>query len=305
MLKRYLTIASMLAATSFLTGCGSDDVPPAHKGRMFDKTGGLALWVGGNGFEGPVLGPGTYYTGIYPEVRMVDCAQQTPKEAMTALTKDGVQFSIDVYVTYRANCDDNAAVMTLLDRLSPEPPATKTITADQVYKIFIRPLIGEAVRIAVAPYNANDINSHRDEIFTKVKSAFLETLAGQQGKDASGKTNPQLVVVPPEGLTMNNLDFPDSMDKANAERATVAIERDKSLAEQDKIKVQIDTLKLEVARAEVEAQAKAKKIDIEGAALARNPEYYVRDVYYWAAQNGSAVTLPANPNVILQMTPKK
>lgn len=302
MLKRYLTIASMLAATA-LTGCGSDEIPPAHKGRMFDKTGGLALWVGGKGFEGPILGPGTYYTGLYPEVRVVECAQQAPKEAMTALTKDGVQFSIDVYVTYRSNCDSNEAVIALLEKLSPEPPATRTITSEQVYKIFIRPLIGEAVRVAVAPFNANDINSHRDEIFEKVRKLFVDAIAVQQGKDANEKQRPQLVIV--EGLTINNLDFPDSMDKANAERATVAIERDKSLAEQEKIKVQIETAKLEVARQAVESEAKAKKIDVEGAALARNPEYYVRDVYYYAAQNGSAVTLPANPSVILQMTPKK
>lgn len=300
MLKRCLTIVSMLAVTA-LTGCGSDEIPPAHKGRMFDKTGGLALWVGGKGFEGPILGPGTYYTGVYPEVRVVECAQQSPKEAMTALTKDGVQFSIDVYVTYRSNCDSNEAVISLLEKLSPEPPATRTITSEQIYKIFIRPLIGEAVRVAVAPYN--DINSHRDEIFAKVKGLFIESIASQQGKDADGKAKPPLVIV--EGLTINNLDFPDSMDKANAERATVAIERDKSLAEQEKIKVQIETAKLEVTRQAVESEAKAKKIDVEGAALARNPEYYVRDVYYYAAQNGSAVTLPANPNVIIQMTPKK
>ena len=302
MLKRCLTIVSMLVTTS-LTGCGSDEVPPAHKGRMFDKTGGLALWVGGKGFEGPILGPGTYYTGVYPEVRMVECAQQAPKEAMTALTKDGVQFSIDVYVTYRSNCDSNEAIVTLLEKLSPESTAPRTITSEQIYKVFIRPLHGEAVRVAVAPYNANDINSHRDEIFGKVNSIFYEAIAKQQGKDAEGKPKPQLVMI--EGLTINNLDFPDSMDKANAERATVAIERDKSLAEQEKIKVQIETAKLEVTRQAVESEAKAKKIDIEGAALARNPEYYVRDVYYYAAQNGSAVTMPTNPNVILQITPKK
>jgi regulator of protease activity HflC (stomatin/prohibitin superfamily) len=224
---------------------------------------------------------------------------------MTALTKDGVQFSIDVYVTYRANCDFNDAIVAILNRFSPETPATRTITSDQLYKVCIRPALGEAVRIAVAPFNANDINAHRDEIFAKVRTVFIDTIAAQQGKDESGKPNTALVIVPPEGLTMNNPDFPDSMDKANAERATVAIERDKSLAEQEKIKVQIETAKLEVERQEVESKAKAKKIDIEGAALARNPEYYVRDVYYYAAQNGSAVTLPANPSVILQMTPPK
>jgi hypothetical protein len=42
-----------------------------------------------------------------------------------------------------------------------------------------------------------------------------------------------------------------------------------------------------------------------GAALHRNPEYYVRDVYYYAAEKGGSVMVPQNPSVILQLTPKK
>ncbi len=307
-------LIGVTAILSTMTACSSQDIPPAHKGRMFDKTGALAFYSGGKGFEGAILGPGTYYTGVYPEIRMIECNQQAPKEGMTALTKDGVQFSLDVYVTYRANCDIGEAVISLLEKLSPEgqKPAEGTqssadsrltISADQIYRVFIRPLIGEAVRVAVAPFNANDINAHRDEIFDKVKKSFMDAIANQQGKDDAGKARPQLVII--DGLTLNNLDFPDSMDKANAERATVAIERDKSLAEQEKIKAQIETAKLEVTRQEVASQATAKKIDIEGAALSRNPEWYLRDVYYWAAQGGSSVMVPSDPRIILQMTPKK
>jgi hypothetical protein len=121
----YRRIALALAALS-LIGCSSQDVPPAHKGRMFDKT--AALWIGSRGFEGPILGPGTYYTGIYPEIRMVECGQRTVKESLTALTKDGVQFSLDVYVSYSAASDEEKTVQTLLEKLSPEgkaPPPEK------------------------------------------------------------------------------------------------------------------------------------------------------------------------------------
>lgn len=124
MLSR-MNVCGLLAIAALSMGCSSQNVPPAHKGRMFDKTGAAALWVGGKGFEGPVLGPGTYYTGIYPEIRMVECGQRTVKESLTALTKDGVQFSLDVYVSYSAACDEEKTVQTLLEKLSPEgkPPA--------------------------------------------------------------------------------------------------------------------------------------------------------------------------------------
>lgn len=314
MLNRSFVVSTIIAATLTL-GCSSQDVPPAHKGRMFDKTGGAALWVGGRGFEGDVLGPGTYFTGMYPEIRMVDCAQQTIKEPMTALTKDGVQFSLDVYVTYSANCDSKEAVIALLDKLSPEgtksakegeaapvADAKLTITSEQVYRVFIKPLIGEAVRVAVSPYIANDINAKREEIFEKIKKSFTESVDAQQGKTDDGKPRARLVTI--GGLTLNNLDFPQSMDDANTERATQAILKDKSTAEQDKIKVEIETAKLAVERKRAEAQAEAAKIDVVGAALRRNPEYYIRDVYYYAAEKGGSVMLPGDPNVILQITPK-
>lgn len=311
---RIVSMIGALCLAAFTMGCSSQDIPPAHKGRMFDKTGALALWAGGKGFEGPVLGPGTYYTGVYPEIRMVECGQRTVKEGLTALTKDGVQFSLDVYVSYGASCDEEHVVETLLTKLSPEgvqpkaPEGEKkedasahnssdprlTITADQIYRVYIRPAIGEAVRESVSPYIANDVNSKRDEIFEKIKKSFDDTLKKQK---------PVLVVV--YNMNLSNLDFPDAMDKANAERAAQAIMRDKAIAEQEKVKAEIETAKLDITKKDVEAQAEAKKIYIIGKALHENPEYYVRDVYYYAADKGGSVMLPQNPNVILQMTPRK
>jgi len=312
MKNRLTTFVAALAMLS-LTGCSSQDVPPAHKGRMFDKTGGLALWAGGRGFEGPILGPGTYYTGIYPEVRMVECGQRTVKEPLSALTKDGVQFSLDIYISYGAACDVENVVLTLLTKLSPEgapPPASAdkkedasshssadpklTITADQIYRVFIRPAMGEAVRETVSPYIANDVNAKREEIFEKVKKAFADNLKKQE---------PQLVTI--YNLNLSNLDFPDAMDAANTERAVQSIKKDIAIAQREKVLAEIETAKLDITKKDVEAQAEAKKIDVVGAALHRNPEYYVRDVYYYAAEKGGSVMVPSNPNVILQMTPKK
>ena len=305
----------LISLASLMVGCGSQEVPPAHKGRMFDKTGILALYAGGRGFEGPVLGPGTYVTGVYPEIRMVECGQRTVKESLTALTKDGVQFSLDMYVSYGAACDQEKVVQTLLEKLSPEgssAPASAdkkedshnsklpeelarlTISADQVYRVFIRPAIGEAVRESVSPFIANDVNAKREEIFDKIKKSFDENLKKQQ---------PQLVII--YNMNLSNLDFPEAMDKANAERAAQAIMKDKAIAEREKVEAEIITAKLDVTKTEVEAQAVAKKIDTIGAALHRNPEYYVREIYDYAGRNGGSVMVPNNPNVILQMTPKK
>lgn len=304
-----------------LIGCNSQDIPQAHKGRMFDKTGALALWSGGKGFEGPVLGPGTYFTGVYPEVRMVDCGQRTIKEPLTALTKDGVQFSLDIYVRFSANCDDEKAVNRLLEKLSPAnlaspPPAdprapqadTKhdvdadpieqypnlTITSKQIYATYIRPALGEAVRESVSPYIANDVNGKREEIFDKIKKAFEENI---------GKTDKVVAVY---GLNLSNLDFPEAMDKANAERAAQAILKDKAIAEREKVTAEIETSQMRKKLAEAEAQQDVARIDAVGAAYHRNPEYVTVEALRYAGEKGNVILLPAQgSNSVIQLPARK
>ncbi len=303
----------ILAFAALAVGCSSQDVPQAHKGRMFDKTGWLAFYSGGKGFEGPILGPGTYFTSIYPEVRMVDCGQRTIKEPLNAMTKDSVQFNLDIYVRFSANCDNEDAIKGLLSTLSPgnaravdpkapkddnsdpiEPHPELTITSRQVYNTYIRPALGEAVREAVSPVIANDVNARRDEIFEQIKKKFTDQLAKVEGN-----------FVTVYGLNLSNLSFPEQLVHANTDRATQAVLKDKAIAEREKVQAEIETAKLDIVKQDVEAQATAKKIDIIGAALHRNPEYYVRDVYAYAAEKGGSVMVPQNPNFILQITPKK
>lgn len=323
--------SSALLFPLFLAACSSENVPQAHKGRMFDKTGALAFYAGGRGFEGPILGPGTYYTGVYPEVRMVDCTRRTIKEPLSALAKDSIQFSLDIFVSYSANCDDESAVKWLLSDLAPlgasaqsaeqekektlpteekdpvEQNPDLTITSRQIYNTYIRPALGEAVRRTVAEYNANDINQKREEMFKKITDGFNADLAsGASKKDESDPKAPKAVVlVTVYSLNLSNFAFPKEMADANTDRATQAVLRDTAIAARERVKAETETAQLRITQTETEAKAEAAKIDVIGAALHRNPEYYVRDVYAYAAEKGGSVMLPGNPNTIIQITPKK
>jgi hypothetical protein len=324
------SILGVIGATLLLTGCGSQDIPQAHKGRMFDKTGALALWAGGKGFEGDILGPGTYYTGVYNEVRMIDCGQRTVKEGMVALTKDGVQFSLDVYVRYGANCDDNKAVEAILGSLSPSAtqsanpqpdPADKansntpqtqtqkddpdpveknpdlTITSRQIYITYIRPTIGEAVRESVSHYIANEVNAKRDQIFEEIKTNF----------DTRLKTDPKLVQI--YSLNLSNLNFPDEMVQANTDRAVQSVLKDKAIAERERVQAEIETTNMRKQLAQSEAANDVARIDAIGAALKRNPEYLqfdmqqkMPDIYAKAADKGALIIAAPSPNLQLQIS---
>jgi regulator of protease activity HflC (stomatin/prohibitin superfamily) len=286
---------TIILATALLTGClRYQDVPQAHKGRYFDKASMVCF--GGHGLTGPILESGTYNVGWCDEVRLVDCSLTAVKEPMTALTKDGVQFGLDVYVTYSANCGDPQAMEALFANVAGADAGGARITADQLWNTFLRPSLGEAVRETVSPYNANDMNDEREAILANTRKAFLERV---------GKLDPAFVRV--QEINLSNMDFPETMDQANTERATQAVLKDKAIAERERVEAEIETAKLREQLAQQEGKVEAARIAEIGQALARNPQYLqyqlqqqMPTIYGQAAAAGNLVIAAPNPMLSLQ-----
>ena len=283
-----------LACIGTAAGCSTGEIPQGHRGRMFDMTGALAFWVGGRGFTGPVLGPGSYFTGIYDELRTVQCTQQTNRETLHSLTKDGVQFALDVYIRYNADCS-NTSVKQLLEKVMANEKGV--VTSDSLYGQFIRPKIGEATREVISPYPANDVNTFREQIVADVRTRFLAMLR----PDAK---HPAFVQV--QEVNLSNLDFPDDMDHANTERAVQAIKRDTAIAERGRVEAETTTARMRVDLNEQRGRSEAVYIDQIGAALRRNPEYLTYQLqgampgmYERAGAQGNLVITAPSPTVMV------
>jgi regulator of protease activity HflC (stomatin/prohibitin superfamily) len=292
---RQLVLAA--ASAALMLGCASQDIPQAYKGRMFDRTGPFAFYIGGKGFVGPVLGPGSYFTGTYNEIRMVDCSVVTRREALNALTKDGVQFGLDIYVRFAADCSDHS-VAVLLTLLTPDQPMS--ITSAKVYETFVRPAIGEAVREVVSPFRANEINDKREEILALIRKRFVEIMTAREK---------QIVVV--YEVNLSNLDFPDAMDAANTDRAVQSILRDKAIAERERVQAETETMVIRRQLAEREGEMEAARIEKIGEALRKNPDYLqfdlqqkMPDIYRLAGENGNLVLAAPSPSILLQPRPQ-
>lgn len=279
-------------ALTILVGCMNyTDVPQAHKGRYFDRSSNIC--PGGQGLTGPILGPGSYNVGWCDDVRLIDCSIVATKEPMTALTKDGVQFGLDIYVTYGANCTDATAMEALFANLAPANGMT--VTSEQLWITFLRPPLGEAVRETLSPYHANDINDQREKILSKIRESFLGRVASM---------NPPYVVV--SEINLSNMDFPEEMDHANTERATQAVLKDKAIAERERVEAEIETARLRQQLAEEEGKVEAARIDQIGAALTRNPKYLqyqlqqqMPEIYGKAAASGNLVIAAPSPLISL------
>ncbi len=281
-----------------VVGCATQDIPQAHRGMIFDRTGAFAFYSGGRGFSGSALGPGTYFTGWYDELRMVDCSMVTEREPLTALTRDGVQFGLDIYVRFSADCSDEA-IRSLLGELTPDVNRT-TISTHKVYETFVRPAIGEAVREVVSPYRANDLNEKREELLGAIRKRFMDIMLQREKRT---------IVV--REVNLSNLDFPDAMDAANVERAVQAVMRDKAIAERERVQAEIETMTMRRTLAEREGDVAAARIDRIGVALRRNPEYLQYDlqlklpeIYRTAGAAGNLVLAAPNAAVLMQPHPR-
>jgi regulator of protease activity HflC (stomatin/prohibitin superfamily) len=287
------SLATMIFACALVcAGCATEDIPQAFKGRMFGRTGPLAFYTGRTGFYGPVLGPGTYFTGTYDEIHKVDCSTLTVREPLNALTKDGVQFGLNIYVRFSADCSD-AGVQTILGALPVEDG--HNVSAMRIFQIYVQPAVGEAVREMVSPIRANDVNDRREELLAAIRKRFLEIIAHRERN-----------ITTVYEVNLSNLDFPDQMDQANTDRAVQAILRDKAIAERERVAAEIQTMAMRRDLAEKEGEAQAVRVERIGEALRKYPEFLQYDlqarmpeIYDRAGQQGNLVIAAPNPSVVV------
>jgi hypothetical protein len=148
-------MALVLTLAAAAGACATADVPQAHRGQVFERTGFWAGYSGGRGFTGDVLGPGTHRTGLYGDIHLIDCSMVGENEPLMAATKDGVQFGMEINVRFSADCSPET-VKTMLATLIPDQG--RTITGKKLYEIYVRPTISEAVLQVVSPYRTMELN---------------------------------------------------------------------------------------------------------------------------------------------------
>ena len=294
-------LGSFVVLVSFgLAGCATwQDVPVAHLGRRFSRRGPIDL-AGGGGFTGPVLTPGTYQLGPYDQMVLVDCGTDTLHDPLTVTTQDGVEFGIDIYVRFSANCADQS-VIDILSTLNPAE--AHTITSQQLFDTYIRPALANVVREIISPHRANELNGLQQELLGDIRERFTQDIEAQEG-----------AIIHVHEVSLSNLDFPDVLDSANQQRAVQTIMRDTAVAERETVQAQTVTAEArvllaqrqgealgasEAARILAETAAQAARIDALGAALARTPEYLQYGIYEQAGANGNMVIAAPDPTIMI------
>ncbi|MBX3229171.1 MAG: hypothetical protein KIT84_18885 [Labilithrix sp.] len=292
---RIRSLISLLLLCVAASGCATMDIPQAHRGRKFSRTGLFALYTGGDGISGPVLDPGTHFLGLYNELRIVDCSTTTVRESLDTLTHDGVHFGFDIVVRFSADCSDEG-VQQLITNLRPDQE--DTVSARRVYDTYVQPAIGEAAREFVSPLRANELNEKQAAVADGVKRRFNEIMATREKK-----------LVKVYEVNISHLQFPQALDTANLERAAQAVMRDKSIAERERVTAEVETMTIRRKLAEQEAEVAVVKIEKVGAALAKNPAYVqyelvlrLPEIYREAGARGNMILAAPNPFNLPQLS---
>lgn len=299
MIKRFVLL---LVSLLMVVGCNYEDVPPTHKGRVFEK----AAYGESRGFIGGILGPGSHNLGGFNNwLKLVQCTETTVREHYESPSKDGVVFGADVYVRFATNCDDPKAVEWILDNVQPgtflkeseeikaadkdgdgkadptvedETYSKNTVSAAQLFASYIRPTLVPAVRDALSAYSSNEINLNRQAVGTMIDTGLRKRL------DDTFKSAKAPAVVQLAQVDLSNIVFPKSMVATMEQLANVKteveLEKEKAkkveqqgLTELQRVEREIITEQKNKELARVKAQKVGSEIEEIARASRANPEY--------------------------------
>lgn len=227
---RRSTVALALIC-AMLAGCATmckEQVPPGHVGmcRTVD------------GFEGDPV-PAGYHTcwGPGSAMYLLEVSDKEQVINMSVLCKDSLNFKFDVAVLTAADRDNKALLKEMFENITPM--GGNTITADQIFLTYAKSVVDQEARKVVSKYETNQIVDKRAQIINEIQTSVNEALGGS--------------IVKVKRVTVNNLDFPAVVTKAQEERAQRQVEIETEKAEQKKRLLKAENA-LKVASLEYEQQ---------------------------------------------------
>ena len=222
----------IIAALCFgLSGCATmckEQVPPGHVGMCRTAAG----------FDGRTLKAGWHECwGTDANMYYIEVSDNEQVINMNVLCKDSLNFKFDVAVLAAADRENTELLEKMFENITPVDG--QTITSTQIFDTYARSVVDQEARKVVSQYATNEVVSNRLKIIEEIRTSVAQALDGS--------------IVQIKRVTVNNLDFPAVITKAQEERAQRQVEIETERAEQEKrvLKAQNE---LKVASLEYEKQ---------------------------------------------------
>ncbi len=261
-------IAIFFALT--LIGC-TDAVDPGHLGICRDS----------NGFMGKeILTPGRHAcNGVHKQMHQIETRDSRQTISINVLAKDKLNMSFDVSMLVSVNSKDPKLVQKMFSNISHD----RVISVQNVFDTYAKNLVDQEVRKVISKYETTEISDKRAQIIDEIRASVHEAM--------------QNTVMDVKDITINNMDFPAVVTKAQEIKKTREVEIQTEEAEQKKkliaAKNSLEIAEIQAAKQLVEAKAMADSNKVLSNSI--TPEYleYKRiEAMREMAKKGDLIMMP-------------
>ena len=232
------------------TGC-SQAVPAGHIGRVKGVTG----------FAGETLAPGLHTCWGRDSLHLIEVTDRQFEIPMKILCKDQLNFKFNIGVLVAIDKSKTDLLKDAFENVTPVDVGNRTITTEQLFNMYVKPVVDQEARKVVSRYETKEIASKREAVIKAVRSAAQAAIAKS--------------LLKVKRITVNNMDFPDVITNAQEARAkqriavlTMKSETEKQL---EKARGQLKVAQIDYQRELVEAAMISDSNKIIGASI--TPEF--------------------------------
>lgn len=245
-MKKLLVIA--VALMSF--GC-AEPVPTGHVGMVRTR----------DGLTGTILAPGRHSCWGFDKMQYLEVTDKTYSQKMNVLCTDELNFGFTVKVLAAVDKTKIKLIKGAFENVTPttDENGRRTITAKQLYDMYVRPVVDQEARKAVGKYATNEIVRNRLKVIKETRESIRGALSDS--------------IIKVKRVSVTNLDFPDVITKAQEVKAQRRVEIQTERAEQEKRVVaaqnKIKIAQLDYKRRLIEAAMIADANKIIGSSLSK------------------------------------
>jgi len=170
-MKKISSLVMVLLLSIGMVGCGYEQIPPAHMGKIMDT----------NGYQQDIIPPSRVYVGWKEELVLLETGTKTKAERMNVIMQDKLTLGFDVRFRTRIKTSNERVLNAIFnDIVLPEPSmgSNRLLTLDSVYQTYGKMVVRNKAREVMSKYSVEDVHKNYARISGEIFKAVSEAAKG-------------------------------------------------------------------------------------------------------------------------------
>ncbi len=224
---RYL---SLMCLTVFMVGCGYEQVPPAHVGKILDT----------NGYQADIVPPSRVYVGWREELVLVQTGTETKAERMEVIMQDKLTLGFDERFRTRIKTSDERVLNGIFNDIAVDRAGgQRLLTLSTVYNTYGKMLVRNKAREVISQYSVEDVHKNYARISSEIYKAITDAAQG--------------IPLTVSDVALGNIAYPKLI--------TAAVEAAVEAAEERRVAIATQEAQVQIEMKEKEGQQKLAEMD--------------------------------------------